>query len=233
MEVRSLARSLRMRPATTSLFYTRQYQRNLLRNQFLRFNSRSSSSPSHTPAPTDLPTSSERAAPPEQRGSEKTAAPTDSPYTFKSSKTAHASQPESNEDTIDSIGGILNKLQLHSPRQPPATTNQMKTDLKAQRAGRQSYEVKERFKVDLKLGPSLGRTVNVEPGNGVRLADALRIMHKRLVVNHVKSDAMSQRFHMRKGMLKKTLRRRRWRKLFKFSFKHTLAKVERMRNQGW
>jgi len=105
--------------------------------------------------------------------------------------------------------------------------------MSAQRAARLQQEPKARPKVNLKLGPSLGRTVDVDPASGVHLNEALRRLQSRLASNNVKIDTIIQKEHVRKGLMRKVLRRRRWRKLFKFSFQHTLAKVERMRKQGW
>ncbi|KAL2815296.1 hypothetical protein BJX63DRAFT_163321 [Aspergillus granulosus] len=233
MEMRCLTRSLRVRPTTTSLLYTRQYQRSLLSNQTLRFSSNSSSSSSDTPAPSHPPRSSEPAPPSEKRAPRNAAAPKSSPFRFKASNATSTSHPKDDRDALGSINGILDQMAINRPAPAPATTNPMKKDMEAQRAARLLQEPKARFKVNLNLGPTLGRTVEVDPGNGVRLPDAIRRLQSRLNANNVKFDFNSQRHHVRKGMVKKTLRRRRWRKLFKFSFQHTLAKVERMRKQGW
>ncbi|KAL2856651.1 hypothetical protein BJY01DRAFT_203202 [Aspergillus pseudoustus] len=229
MERRALTRYLRLRPTTSSILYTRQYQRSLLNNQFLRFNSNSSSS--KNPAASDLATPSKSAASSEQPAPQNTAAPKPSPYTFK--KAASTSQAEGDNDAQGSINGILQKLRLHESAPAPAITNPMRTDVSAQRAAKLQQEPKARFKVNLHLGPSLGRTVDVDPGNGIHLQDALRRLQGRLAGNNVRIDSITQKEHIRKGMMRKILRRRRWRKLFKFSFQHTLAKVERMRKQGW
>ncbi|KAJ0421717.1 hypothetical protein BJY00DRAFT_103551 [Aspergillus carlsbadensis] len=228
MEMRSLTRCLRLRPTTTSsLFYTRQYQAGLLNNQSLRFNSNSSSSPSDTPNPSKPSTSSETAAPSEQSPSKA------SPFNFKKSTSAPT---EGEPDTASSINGILQQISFNRPARPRPTTNNPRNGDTGADASRSASAAKDlvnpALKVNLQLGPSLGRSVHIEPGR-IRLPDAIRILNSRLSQNNVRGDAATQKHHVRKGLLKKNLRMRRWRKLFKYSFTHTLAKVERMRKQGW
>lgn len=88
-------------------------------------------------------------------------------------------------------------------------------------------------RVELKLGPELGRQVNVEPDRGVDVAAAIRNLQISCTVNRVRAQANAQRFHVRRGQRRKDIRRERWRKLFKFSFDRTVAKIQRMRAQGW
>ncbi|KAL2800248.1 hypothetical protein BJX66DRAFT_291588 [Aspergillus keveii] len=227
MEMRSLTRCLRLRPTTTSpLFYTRQYQPGLLNNQFLRFNSNSSSSPSDTRAPSAPSTYSETAAPSEQPPSKS------SPFKFSRKSTAALKEET---ETGGSIDGILDEMRINKPAPPTPTTN----TLSKEHTGADDFaravakdSVSSNWKVNLQLGPTLGRSVHIEPGR-VRLPDAIRILNSRLSQNNVRGDSFTQKHHVRKGLLKKNLRMRRWRKLFKYSFTHTLAKVERMRKQGW
>lgn len=88
-------------------------------------------------------------------------------------------------------------------------------------------------RVDLKLGPELGRQVHVDPIRGVDLAAALRNLNINCAKNQVRSQANAQRFHVRRGQMQKNLRMQRWRRLFKFSFKETVSKIQKMRAQGW
>ncbi|KAL1982723.1 hypothetical protein VTN96DRAFT_974 [Rasamsonia emersonii] len=88
-------------------------------------------------------------------------------------------------------------------------------------------------RVELKLGPELGRQVNVEPDRGIDVATAIRNLHINCSANRVRAQANAQRFHVRRGQRRKDIRRERWRRLFKFSFDQTVAKVQRMRAQGW
>ena len=88
-------------------------------------------------------------------------------------------------------------------------------------------------KVALKLGPSLGRQVYVEPERGMDLASSLRVLQSTCNQNKVKQDTYSQKYHVRRGQVRKNLRVQRWRKLFKYSFQRTVARIDRMRAQGW
>jgi small subunit ribosomal protein MRP21 len=88
-------------------------------------------------------------------------------------------------------------------------------------------------RVNLKLGPMLGRQVHVEPERGVDLAAAIRNVQIGCAVNRIRGQSNLQKFHVRRGQRQKNLRRERWRKLFKFSFNKTVTKIQRMRAQGW
>lgn len=88
-------------------------------------------------------------------------------------------------------------------------------------------------KVNLKLGPALGREISIEPDRGNDLSSALRMLAARLGQSRLKKMVKDQKFHVRKGQLRKEKRSARWRKLFKFSFQDTLRRVEKMRAQGW
>jgi hypothetical protein len=88
-------------------------------------------------------------------------------------------------------------------------------------------------RVELKLGPTLGRQVHVEPEKGVDLTTALRVLQGNISTNKLRAQWHGQKFHVRRGQMRKNLRMERWRKLFKFSFKETVNKIQRMRAQGW
>lgn len=62
---------------------------------------------------------------------------------------------------------------------------------------------------------------------------AIRRLQTVLRDNAVRKMVFAQRFHVRRGAKKKQLRRERWRRLFKFSFRETVKKIQRMQNQGW
>lgn len=83
---------------------------------------------------------------------------------------------------------------------------------------------------EMRLSPSLGRTIQVRNGE---LNGALAMLNARLKKNQVASDKRKQRFHVRRGQLKKEVRSQRWRKLFKTSFKATVERCEKLRRQGW
>ncbi|KAI5309577.1 hypothetical protein KEM55_002914 [Ascosphaera atra] len=83
----------------------------------------------------------------------------------------------------------------------------------------------------LRLNPSLGRTVSVN--SRVDAVRALRLLETKCARNRVRIDQRDQKFHVRRGQAKKEARMRRWRKLFKASFKHTLSRCAKLRAQGW
>ena len=85
----------------------------------------------------------------------------------------------------------------------------------------------------LRLGPSVGRSVTVEPEKGVDLGRAFRSLDMNCARNTVKGDFMRQRFHERPGLKRKRLRSTRWRKRFKEGFRAMVSKVEEMRRSGW
>lgn len=84
--------------------------------------------------------------------------------------------------------------------------------------------------VNLRLKPSLGRTVKVVSGDPSR---AFRLLERRCIDNNLKRDEISQRFHIRRGQLKKILRVNRWRTTFQEGFIAECGKIRRMRKQGW
>jgi small subunit ribosomal protein MRP21 len=90
-----------------------------------------------------------------------------------------------------------------------------------------------RRRTDFKLGPELGRQVIVEPERGFDLNSALRQLQVNCSTNRVRSQKTAQKFHVRRGQHKKNLRSERWRKLFKYSFVHTVQRVNRLKQQGW
>jgi hypothetical protein len=91
----------------------------------------------------------------------------------------------------------------------------------------------EKPPVNIRLTPSLGRTVAVDVGKGIDLSRALRLMESKCARNSVRQQEREQKFHVRRGQLKKDIRSRRWRKLFKVSFQKTIERCERLRRQGW
>ncbi|EAW13855.1 mitochondrial 37S ribosomal protein bS21m [Aspergillus clavatus NRRL 1] len=97
----------------------------------------------------------------------------------------------------------------------------------------ENYRQPAARRVELKLGPTLGRQVHVEPERGTDLTAALRVLQANIATNKVRAQWHGQKFHVRRGQMRKNLRMERWRKLFKFSFNKTVAKIQRMRAQGW
>lgn len=212
MEMRSLARCLRSGPITS---YAKQQPSILLRGQFLngarsvRYSS-SDNGPSHPPLSNNQDTSST------------------SPSATPSRNTSQARQEPGRSDYDE----ILDTLNLGGHKQSTSRDASSLSRAVGQSAGTDNYRPIGR-RVELKLGPSLGRQVHVEPEKGVDFASAMRYLHSAVQQNRVAQDQRKQRFHVRRGQLRKNLRMERWRKLFKFSFGETVSKIQRMRAQGW
>lgn len=220
MEMRSLIRGLRARP--TSL-YTPQPS-SILRGQFLagqrslRFSS-SDNAPRNSPA-----------------GSQ----------TNQSSPS-----PSNSQSHASDFDQILDKLNLDSAHKSRATPSPFASSSPSTAPGQSSanqgmsvaraataatvpgYVDRPLRKVSMKLGPSLGRQVAVEPERGNDLAQSLRVLNMVCNQNKVRQDSNNQKFHVRRGQLRKTMRVVRWRRLFKYSFNHTVSRINRMRAQGW
>jgi len=86
-------------------------------------------------------------------------------------------------------------------------------------------------KIPIRLSPSTGRSISIQ-GN-VDVARGFRLMERTCAQNNIKKDAMYQRFHERRGMKKKRLRRVRWRARFMEGFRATVSRVKKLRKQGW
>ncbi|KAJ6032226.1 hypothetical protein N7540_002958 [Penicillium herquei] len=221
MEFRALARGLRARPTPWLLNTPRIMQQQPILLSTLRFNS-SASSPQPPSASTPTQTTTEASSP----STESTPAPQDA-------------APKSATSDFDAI---LNKLDLGARPEPTDTAKNYRNRHIADQISGTTFASAARDlaavslasrATELKLGPSLGRQVHVEPEKGVDIAAAIRLLESTCAQNRVKHSANEQRFHVRKGMVRKNLRRSRWRKLFKFSFNETVKKIQRMQAQGW
>ncbi|WPG99878.1 Hypothetical protein R9X50_00269800 [Acrodontium crateriforme] len=85
----------------------------------------------------------------------------------------------------------------------------------------------------IKLGPTVGRTVNVDTKRGTDVASAFRQLDIQCNQNRVRADFNRQRFHERPGLKRKRLRRERWRRRFQQGFNEVVQRVQKMRTQGW
>jgi hypothetical protein len=213
MDARLLARGLRARP-TPGLLSSRQQQRFF--PSTIRYNSSDSSSRN---------TSNQN--------------PTEAAEPAKPSN-AEQPSPKANTNTGSDFDEILNQLNLGSRNQPKSenpgggsrkgrVSDSLSRDLGFKE---QSAQLANR-KTELKLGPTLGRQVHVEPERGIDLAAAIRKLQMTINSDKIKVQSFDQKYHMRKGMRRKLLRRMRWRKLFRFSFQETVKKIQRMQAQGW
>ncbi|KAI9037970.1 mitochondrial 37S ribosomal protein bS21m [Aspergillus affinis] len=211
MEMRSLTRSL-LRARPTSL-YTTTAPSSILRGQFLA-NQRFASSNNSSRGP--------------------------------QSNNKPSSSPSPSESRASDFDQILDKLNINNAapksQDPYASSEGQRFGGDGSNDGNISVTralnaatspVVPLRKVSLKLGPSLGRQVYVEPERGLDLASSLRVLQSTCAQNKVKQDTYSQKFHIRRGQVRKNLRVQRWRKLFKYSFQRTVARIDRMRAQGW
>ncbi|OQD79132.1 hypothetical protein PENANT_c061G05562 [Penicillium antarcticum] len=209
MDVRLLARSLRARPTPFLQQRAQLFPQTTLTS--LRFNSSSSSE-----APTTTKTT-----------------PSATPST-QSTETATTTRDKKPSDFDD----ILDRLDLN-PNNSAQRGRRIFTDSLSRAVGQGAMGRGRRGgpppqrKVDLKLGPSLGRQAFVEPERGQDLATALRKLNTTIGQNKLRQTANAQRFHTRKGMVAKQKKMMRWKKLFKVSFQSTVQKIQRMQTQGW
>ncbi|KAK2811702.1 hypothetical protein FQN50_002048 [Emmonsiellopsis sp. PD_5] len=166
--------------------------------------------------------------------------------------------PRNNADKLDSLSKVLDNFDFSSPRRSspagqqtsrskdstPSSTSTSDNNLSdsahlsvlasdVRRTVIDLPRARQQGQVDMRLTPSLGRTVPVDAKAGVDLARAFQQLEKKCRVNEVKNMAMAQRFYVRRGQMKKKLKRDRWAKLFKAGFKHTIDRCQRLRKQGW
>lgn len=85
----------------------------------------------------------------------------------------------------------------------------------------------------MRLGPSLGRSIEVIPGRNQDLGRALQMLGMVCARNRVRADATLQKFHERPGLKRKRLKSVRWRRRFKQNFQAVVRRVEEMRRKGW
>ncbi|KAK6502117.1 hypothetical protein TWF506_002720 [Arthrobotrys conoides] len=84
-------------------------------------------------------------------------------------------------------------------------------------------------KLPPRLGSTAGRSIAVRGGD---VAGAFMQLKRICVENHIIKDANAQRFYERPGVKKKRLRRERFRRRFKESFKRMVSTVLEMKRQG-
>lgn len=219
MEFRVLARGLRAQSTPWMLNTPRIQPQSIILNT-IRYNSSTSIPQDPTPAPTQTQTPDQAQTQPTQ-------------------PTPEESKPKSVASDFDEI---LNKLDLGARPETTDTTRSFRNRRIADTISGATWSSAPRSsladslagrKTELKLGPTLGRQVHVEPEKGLDLAAAIRVLESTCSQNRVKQSAAEQRFHVRKGMIRKNQRRVRWRRLFKFSFNETVKKIQRMQAQGW
>ncbi|RAL11698.1 mitochondrial 37S ribosomal protein bS21m [Aspergillus homomorphus CBS 101889] len=208
MEMRILSQCLRAtaRPTTTtSLLYTKQFARQSL--PAIRYNSSSSSSPKSI-----FPTS--RSTFPNLFNKDSK---------FSRSQSTPKPQESASGNEFDDIIKNLNF----------AGKSSSSVDGASSPYGADVDSMRPDQKFELKLGPTLGRRVEVDKTKGADLGSSIRTLQYNLRGNNVPFMVNAQKQYTRKGQRRKVIRRLRWRRLFKYSFKATLEKVRTMRDQGW
>ncbi|GKZ16546.1 hypothetical protein AbraIFM66951_000221 [Aspergillus brasiliensis] len=228
MDMRVLSRSLLRSRPTTSILYKNQLQHQLLPARIgLRFSSESSSSNSNKPT-TQFPPRQQQSQQAQQQQSTPTPQkPTDFDQILNKLNFNNAAST-----TTTPTGGSSNAA-------AGTTTRAFNDSLSLSRAVGLSAETDSLRtatslrKIDLKLGPTLGRQVTVEPERGMDLPAALRSLSAVIGQNKMRQSLVKQKFHVRKGMVRKQLRMRRWRNLFKYSFGATVKRIQKIRGQGW
>ncbi|KAL4943205.1 hypothetical protein BDV06DRAFT_190494 [Aspergillus oleicola] len=243
MEMRSLTRCLRSRPTTTSLYpqLTRtqtasfsssspsfnenqqqnQPQRNRrdirvnpdkISNILDQLNIRAGRSNARAPTSTQLLNDEYRL--PQRRPRSNPTDPTD-----PSSANANANA-DGDQSSLTAAADAA-RIASFPPLEENSTSQQQKDLRQTRRA------------LPGKLNPALGRRIAVAPERGEDLETGMKRLNRLLTENNVKFQQLQQKFHVRRGQMKKNLRIKRWRKLFQYSMQHTVSKIERMRKQGW
>ncbi|KAK2759374.1 hypothetical protein FQN54_002852 [Arachnomyces sp. PD_36] len=166
----------------------------------------------------------------------------------ESSPSNPAKDSASNADKLGEVTNILNQLGMRKPKPSsraldldslfPENLGSMRSPSISQLSDRvkTSLSQSDPFKppkINLRLGPSLGRTVAVDPGKGFDVTRAIRTMEVSCARNKVRAQEREQKFYMRRGQRRKDLKSQRWRKLFLTSFQNTLHRCQQMRQQGW
>jgi small subunit ribosomal protein MRP21 len=83
------------------------------------------------------------------------------------------------------------------------------------------------------LSSRFGCFLNVDGAKNGNVAVRLRQLASLASSNRIAYTASRQRFHERPGLKRKRLRRERWRRRFKVTFKKICARVTHLTKQGW
>ncbi|OJJ46607.1 hypothetical protein ASPZODRAFT_66131 [Penicilliopsis zonata CBS 506.65] len=230
MEMRGVLRVVRSQPASSLLFKPPM----LYNPVFLRYSSTTApGSPTVKPSQRSSASSSSTStsAPPKR-------APTSSDFDDILDKLDINSRQSAQTSQAGGPGGKPGKKAGSSPL---SSSNQpvFSDPLSLSRAVSQGVETEQYYRssslrrVELTLGPKLGRQVNVEPERGLDLPSALRRLQIQCSANRIKQQVREQKYHVRRGQKLKNLKVERWRRLFRQSFQRTVTKIQRMRAQGW
>lgn len=150
----------------------------------------------------------------------------------RSAKAPTATQSDDSDKFYDTLSAYESK------KAPRPLTKPASSEENIGKAWFTGYDTEELARehekgVRMRLGPTLGRTVAVNLNRNVDLNRAFRMLEIKNQANKVKADEREQRFHVRKGQMRKIMRRRRWRVTFMAGFLEECKRVRRMRKQGW
>lgn len=93
----------------------------------------------------------------------------------------------------------------------------------------------DRARDQLRLHPSLGKSVDVNDSAGFTVTRAFITLEARINGrgNAVRKEEREQKFHVRRGQKRKLKARERWRVVFREGFLGECARVRKMIRQGW
>ncbi|KAL9636358.1 MAG: hypothetical protein Q9164_002867 [Protoblastenia rupestris] len=124
--------------------------------------------------------------------------------------------------------------QMHFPDAPGGPTSQSaEVGPQTIQALNELRMLNPRNKRTIRSRPTVGRTIELDPGRGMDFGRAMRQLNILCATNKVRADLMRQKYHERPGMKRKRLKSERWRKLFRDGFRATVGRVKEMRRKGW
>lgn len=151
----------------------------------------------------------------------------------------------SNYDTYGAGGTLFNQTRTPTrPARPPPSSQDIATSMKnmvnmstsnVDMEMIEQQRERDRAREQLRLHPSLGKSVDVNEAAGFGVTRAFITLEARINGrgNAVRKDERAQMFHVRQGQLKKLKRRERWRVIFREGFIGECARVRKMIRQGW
>lgn len=97
----------------------------------------------------------------------------------------------------------------------------------------QNREGAEKWFSSLRVSPTLGKSIAVDPARNRDAGSAISMLEARLARNKLKLTVKENRFHVRRGQRRKNIRSVRWKRLFSAAFRSTVQRCEKLRAQGW
>ncbi|QIX01214.1 hypothetical protein AMS68_006731 [Peltaster fructicola] len=132
-------------------------------------------------------------------------------------------------DTSSTANSLMGMLDAFKSR---PTSGPLNTIMDSQGRMRRPIPVQLQ-QAPFKLGPMLGRTIQVDESRGRDVGAAFRMLGALTRRNSIARDSMAQRFHERPGLKRKRLKSQRYRARFKAAFQDMVTRVHTMRKMGW